>query len=381
MRVCFCFNEEIILSSITCNSLGAPSNTEIYDAVCRMPPAKMNGMVIGSFFENKLDNKPLMLEGQWCELVDIFEYCSGVPRNPVKKDGSKSNTGRWLEMPTTPAFCPAEYPEGSLRRKANVLRWNWFAADIDNDKGPDAYVSFKDMQAILEYYGLAYILYTTTKSRPGQDRYRLMMPLTRPIEAFEFPEVWYATNRFFGEIFDSATRDISRLLYVPAKWTGSNVQFAHSGGLAWDIDVAMSLFPAPRLVEPKPSFSAEAIQSMRLLAVNDPRLMSNNANLNPTSFITERMKQDFCSSSEGGRFYRLMVRIAMHAMSKGRPLTEEELGKVALDFDRLATGKPRDNVLGEARNALTFAAENLSQNDFDRRVARHVHRFSKRIAK
>ncbi len=65
-------------------------------------------------------------------------------------------------------------------------------------RGRNAYVSLLDMKAHLDEVGLAYVLHTTTKSRAGWDRYRLLLPLKRPIEAGEFCAAWASANERFN---------------------------------------------------------------------------------------------------------------------------------------------------------------------------------------
>ena len=332
--------------------------------------------LVGSVFWNKLKNEPVRYPTTWPDFVSLMGEMARIPRDPVEKDGVRDHD-RWLVWPKAPAICPAEYPEGALRRKVNVRRWHWFGADIDNDQGDDAYVGFSDMQAILEDLGLAYVLHTTTKSRPGRDRYRLLMPLERPIEVGEFSAAWNSTYQFFGRIFDASTHDPSRLLFAPAAWDGSNVQFASGDGSAFDVDVAMAEFP-PKVTTQPAAIGVDPNLSTRVrdLARDCARTTWTGPLTGVLAFLTPKMEQDFRTSPEGGRLMRLMTQIAMNAISKGYPISATELAFVAENFDRMTTGKMRHGVLREAERALAFAAQAVSSStSFESRYARNLKRF------
>ena len=336
-----------------------------------------SNILLGSVFCHKLDNKPDLISATWTDLVWLLRDLSTIPRDPVEKDGLRDECGNWQIWPSAPAVCPAEYAEGSLRRKVNVLRWHWFGADIDNDQGDEGYVSLSEMKAILHSEGLANVLHTTTKSRPGRDRYRLLMPLLRPIEASEFSLAWDSANQFFGRVFDSTTHDLSRLLFAPAAWAGSNVQFEVSDGAAFDIDAVMSSYP-PERAKAKIELDCPILpQRVRELADACARPSWMQPVAGASIFLTPKMERDFLSSPPGGRLMRLMTQIAMHAISKGYPINEMELTSVALSFDAVMTGKCREDVPREACRALSFAAQAVaSSTNFESRYARNLKRFA-----
>lgn len=333
--------------------------------------------LVGSVFLHKLDNQPRPIMTPWAELVDLLRDLSVLSRAPSEKDGVRDKAGRWLVRPSAPAICPAEYPDGALRRKVNVQRWHWFGGDIDNDGSSD-YLAFSDMETVVQTLELAHILHTTTKSRPGRDRYRLLVPLVRPIEAFEFARAWNAINQFFGGVFDSATHDQSRLLFAPAAWEGSNLQFVAAEGGALDIDTVMEAFPAPVVQRSVSTPVAEALsQQVRQLAQAQSLTAWARPTVGAAAFLTPEMERTFLAAPEGGRFMRLMTQIAMHAIGKGYPIDAIELASVAEAFDLTATGKRREGVAREAERALAFAVQALaSPPSFEARYARNLKRFA-----
>lgn len=335
--------------------------------------------LVGSVFLDKFDNCPGSFTKTWAELVEFLRVLSTVSRAPSEKDGVRDDAGRWLVRPSAPAICPAEYPDGALRRKVNVQRWHWFGADIDNASDASGYLAFAEMETVVQTLGLAHVLHTTTKSRPGRDRYRLLVPLVRPIEAFEFSRAWGAINQFFGGVFDMATHDQSRLLFAPAAWEGSNLQFVAAEGGALDIDVVMEAFPAPA-AQPKsvPIPVTTALpQQVRQLAQAQSWTAWARPIVGAAAFLTPEMERTFLAAPEGGRFMRLMTQIAMHAISKGYPIDAMELASVAEAFDLTATGKRREGVAREAERALAFAVQALSSPpSFETRYARNLKRFA-----
>ncbi len=322
-----------------------------------------------SSFTNKFDNQPDTFDCTWEGLVDWWRDLSEEPRSPAEKDGDDALGVR----ASCPAICPAEYGEGERRRKVNVLRWHFFACDIDNDD-PEAMLSKDDAVALMQHWGLGYVIHSSTKSRPHQHRYRLIFKLSRPIEAEEYDRVWASINLKFANIFDVKTRDPSRLFFVPAKWEGSFWFFETGEGGGLDVDQVLvdhpveievakvyEALPAPKLVQAVGKVAeirAKLLGADTWADVTDPFR---------SPFVTERMRSKYQTAIKGGRFYSFMVSVAGSALGKGYPITAEELETLALAMDRSIGGGRRTNSLHEARRALSYAVQHFSDRTEQRR--------------
>ena len=107
------------------------------------------------------------------------------------------------------AFCGC-YFDGT-RAKANARDLAMVALDVD-DGGADWFDAMYELSDL----GAAFALYTTTKHRPDHNRYRIVLPLARPVGIDEYDALWGALARYFaarGIIIDKATtKDVAMLL-------------------------------------------------------------------------------------------------------------------------------------------------------------------------
>lgn len=97
------------------------------------------------------------------------------------------------------------------RRKAEAVAWrSLITLDLDN-------VSGDPWRAVERDLGCAACLYTTHSSTPQKPRYRLVMPLARPVHADEYVAI---ARRIAGDIgidqMDDSTYEPSRLMYWPS---------------------------------------------------------------------------------------------------------------------------------------------------------------------
>ena len=97
------------------------------------------------------------------------------------------------------------------RRKAEAVAWrSLITLDLDN-------VSGDPWRAVERDLGCAACLYTTHSSTPQKPRYRLVMPLARPVHADEYVAI---ARRVAGDIgidqMDDSTYEPSRLMYWPS---------------------------------------------------------------------------------------------------------------------------------------------------------------------
>jgi hypothetical protein len=125
----------------------------------------------------------------------------------------------------------ATYKPGTTRANANVIEWSVAGADIEH-VSMDEYM---EMRAGLVGAGLAVILYSTYGSTPENFRFRLAIPLTKPVPKDRYTDVWHRINEhlLIGKN-DPQTKDPSRMLYTPAAPEGVATVAEYISGLALD---------------------------------------------------------------------------------------------------------------------------------------------------
>jgi hypothetical protein len=84
----------------------------------------------------------------------------------------------------------AKYKPGTTRANANVIEWSVAGADIEH-VSVDEYM---EMRANLVGYELAVIVYSTYSSIPEDFRFRLAIPLAKPIPKDRYRDVWDRMN-------------------------------------------------------------------------------------------------------------------------------------------------------------------------------------------
>lgn len=146
-----------------------------------------------------------------------------------------------------PAFSLLKLKENGTRKNADVV----FRCGIECDV--DAGAALNDLRAAIEPYW--WIAYSTHSHDPdtGKFKFRLVLPFSRDVTPDEWPHVWLGCNALLGGVLDPATKDISRLVYLPS-CPANKVQHAfyeHHDGDLIDPDMLIALAPkAPPNADP-----------------------------------------------------------------------------------------------------------------------------------
>lgn len=124
-----------------------------------------------------------------------------------------------------PLWSPAIYRDDATRSNAGVIAISTFVADIDHD-GKERYDQI--VGRLSEY---DYAIYSTHSHTIMDMRFRVVVRLTQPVQANDWPEVWARVNYWlFDGALDQATKDISRAYYLPSRLPGApKVAWGHKG--------------------------------------------------------------------------------------------------------------------------------------------------------
>ncbi len=115
------------------------------------------------------------------------------------------------------AWSPATYKNGEARSNRNVISITMAVIDVDNGTAVEA------VQQMLE--GHEYLIHSSYSHTTDIPKYRAILPLLKPVSANEWPDSWQRINQWLGGINDPATKDASRLYYMPACPLGSTSSF------------------------------------------------------------------------------------------------------------------------------------------------------------
>lgn len=151
-----------------------------------------------SRFDEAFDNEPKHEELTWEEFCDWFE------------DGHTVTSGTKREQP---GFSPAEYEDGAVRGVAGVVRVHLLVLDIDKVKARQR----NQIVELLDSEELAFVLYTTWSHKLEDKlwRFRVCIPLSRPVACEHWKRFWLRANQYFGGLMDPQTKDPSRFFFGP----------------------------------------------------------------------------------------------------------------------------------------------------------------------
>ncbi len=152
-----------------------------------------------SLFQNKTDNKPQIVRRSWRQLCDKFQ----TPQIRASKDGL--------------LFSGATF-EPARRLKENVRELSLLVFDVDHN------ANFDDAKNRFDAFKCAYVIHSThshlrrtDKNPNAEPRFRVVVPLLKPIPAKDFPNLWKYVKFTTVLPFDESAKDASRIFYTPAK--------------------------------------------------------------------------------------------------------------------------------------------------------------------
>lgn len=137
-------------------------------------------------------------------------------------------------------WSPAQYLTGATRDDDNVLALNYAVFDLDH-LVPGQLDAVRLRLDDPSTGGLEYVLHSTHSHAPGDECYRLVMPVTRPITPDEWPLIRPAVIKALDLPADESTKDLSRLYAGPTQRTGVEPFAAHRRGAPLDVDEALEV--------------------------------------------------------------------------------------------------------------------------------------------
>jgi putative DNA primase/helicase len=120
-----------------------------------------------------------------------------------------------------PLWSPVIYRDGARRSAAGVRAVWCLVADLDGEGLEHAH----DTLAAVEW-----MAYTTWSHRPDDPHYHLVAPLADPVPAESWREVWATLHDNLGLVGDPATKDPSRIYFLPQHAPGAPFEVRRNTG-------------------------------------------------------------------------------------------------------------------------------------------------------
>ncbi len=308
-----------------------------------------------TIFKSQFDNKThrTMSLKSWDKFVELLY---GLSQTKGEKGGRNSS----------PLITPAVFEADSTRSNKSTLYWGgWCAVDVDNHNFTNDLDSLRG-ELIDRFRDLDFICYSTASSRDQYLKFRIVFRLSETIERDTIKSFWYALNTEIGEIGDPQTKDLARMYYVPAIYPSStNFFFSHLGGNP--INVGELIARHPYVQKTGNSFLDRLPPEMQKAVVEHRKNSLNNTNFNWTSyrdcpFWPKRLGIEYQTISETGwyaKMYAIMIAIAGSAVSRGYPISSNQISRLCEEFDK-ETGNWYENrpLSVEADRALEYVYRN-----------------------
>ena len=308
-----------------------------------------------TIFKSQFDNKThrTMSLKSWDKFVELLY---GLSQTKGEKGGRNSS----------PLITPAVFEADSTRSNKSTLYWGgWCAVDVDNHNFTNDLDSLRS-ELIDRFRDLDFICYSTASSRDQYLKFRIVFRLSETIERDTIKSFWYALNTEIGEIGDPQTKDLARMYYVPAIYPSStNFFFSHLGGNP--INVGELIARHPYVQKTGNSFLDRLPPEMQKAVVEHRKNSLNNTNFNWTSyrdcpFWPKRLGIEYQTISETGwyaKMYAIMIAIAGSAVSRGYPISSNQISRLCEEFDK-ETGNWYENrpLSVEADRALEYVYRN-----------------------
>lgn len=171
---------------------------------------------------------------------------------------------------------PASLHPGTTRRNSSVIELSAFVGDFDGGLNPEQLANH------LRGHGIAHVIHSTFNSTAGHLKFRVWIPLSRPVPAQAWPAVWIELNRALAlGKSDPATKAASQAFYLPAHPSGAEPFLIVGPGLAYVPDLPTRTETPPPLNLPTLAVGhenlreiapADVLRAAARLARSDPDL-------------------------------------------------------------------------------------------------------------
>lgn len=310
--------------------------------------------MFNSIYDNKTSKR--MDFKNWSDFEELLYKLSEV-KKPSKKDAQ--------------LISPAIYLPNKKRANANVTSWaGWAALDIDDH-------DFKgDLQNELatRFGSFYFVCYSTASSTLDKPKFRIVLPLKRHVPSDRIRQFWYALNTEFGQLGDKQAKDLSRMYYIPANYTGANnFIFSNNSGEFVDPDELIQKHKSHQLETLKKNsktFLQRLPEELQKRVVEQRKSECTSTSVSWDSyrncpFVNKSLVNEYVSIAHidnSGRYrmiYKIMVSIAASAIKNKYPITPTEISGIIREIDSENGNRyKKRSIEKEADRAIEFAYRN-----------------------
>ena len=272
-------------------------------------------------YDNKTHRR-IDIDG-WDKFVKFFYKMSERPLN-TKQDAE--------------LISPAVFHQPSTRKNEFVIEWaNWCCVDVDD------YIPDGDIQEdlIRQFGHYRFICYSTASSTEQHPKFRLVFPLTNPVQREKIRHFWHSLQTELGDLGDKQTKDFARMYYIPADYKDAN-NFIFTNDDGNDIDPSELMYKYP--YEEKATlnnFFDRLPTELQKQIVEHRKSKLDNTSITWTSyrdcpFFPRKLEAEYRSINHTGwyrKMYQIMIAIAGNAVKRNYPITAQEIAEMCKQLD------------------------------------------------
>ena len=136
------------------------------------------------FKDGKQDNRPVRFDSDWKTLTELLSVPIPIQKHLLDPKGS------------TPAFSGAVFHEGQTRAIANLESNQLLVLDFDNQHLEGPRPTSQEVAELLDDQGITSAIYSTYSSTPEKERFRVVIPMDRPVQSYHWREDWLRVSEW-----------------------------------------------------------------------------------------------------------------------------------------------------------------------------------------
>lgn len=304
-------------------------------------------MIRFSYFDGFYSNRPHL-----CACASWEEFCAYM-RAISEVEGYKPASDEYDKQQGL--ISGAVYGnEGDKRCNENVIAWDMMMLDIDNTTK-----SLAEIAQVFRPYDC--IFYSSPSCTFHKLKMRVIVRLDKTAPKEKLKELWYAAQMWLQGIVDEQTKDLSRMMYIPARYTNEGDNYNHffyvntGAGLDWEALIAKYPMP-PEKERFKKDNPLRGLK--RKIFENNNSLPCFDIQSPDCPFVYPDTIKNYLLTPAGGHhkaIYQFMLTVCGRAQQMGYPITIDEVVDMARQVDQLDGGWYDDKKLyNSAGDAMEF---------------------------
>lgn len=222
-----------------------------------------------SFGTSKTDNYPSRQSLTMVELEERFRVpdtergtLSAAEYHALRKDDKKEDAIRKTEK-NGENFCLAVFGGDGRRAQENIEALTGFVLDFDSGR-----TTWEAIERRLQ--GVEFIAYTTYSHRPGDERWRVVVPYKHPVEVSLHDRAYEHFQSLFEGDLDRSCKSPGQIYFTPAcpRDVAHEYRLLANHGVRFD-PMSIPSLPAPPAVRKSPSAIAPAANESELRRLKD----------------------------------------------------------------------------------------------------------------